>query len=156
MLFHYMCDGYDDRGFGCVYRSVQNAVFQRGLAAPTMKRLMEAVKNPGSRWSEPAQFVQVLTDMHIRVETALYLHNDAAAASMMFTCPSDYRLKLGTEEMRAWLRDGMPTVWDNGTFGYTCVGDTLWDPHTTVSDDVVREFNPTHDTAPCIMALKLY
>lgn len=89
-LYHYFCDDLDDRGWGCVYRSVQNAVncvhgvavapharddaageaspsgaSDEGFSVPSIRDFLKAFKLDAADkpWTEPAMYANVLPTM---------------------------------------------------------------------------------------------
>lgn len=61
---HYCSDGYDDAGWGCVYRSAQNAILACGGAPPTVADMREVLRPSETRsrrlWIEPGELLPVL------------------------------------------------------------------------------------------------
>lgn len=152
--YHYRCDEIDDSGWGCVYRSAQNAFQICGITPPTMRELVNDKKthqmdsaidrsNSGSMWTEPANIADTSLRIHVDVNQSLLLYakTNGDYTRMMFSKPSDYDVKtydvhhllyVITEASHA----GGACVIDNGTSGF-CVQSFdkktihIWDPHTT-------------------------
>ena len=55
-LFSYGSEGLDDSGWGCVYRSFQNALLHTGYRVPGLMTLLKNVGLEWGDWSEPAHF----------------------------------------------------------------------------------------------------
>lgn len=132
-MYHYCCDGTDDRGWGCVYRSIQNACLLSNRTVPTLAALRNAVTNPGSNWCEPAQFAY-MSDTH----TALYVASPDNTRCMLFTRPHEYDAHMQTVETLMEWAGSDPVVIDNGTYAYTMMDNVVFDPHTTRADNVRR------------------
>ena len=63
-FYSYGAQGYDDRGWGCVFRSFQNVMCATGRHVPTMPQLLHATGLRAGRWAEPANFVHVCRGSH--------------------------------------------------------------------------------------------
>lgn len=148
--FHYCCDDVKDKGWGCVYRSWQNACKATGRAVPTMAELTTRVGivTPVSRsyanWTEPACLMR-----GEQCASLFYSAPGYVRRGRQLSAPGDYAVQTSAlSDLTAALRelvgeDGacpVAAVLDDGTFGY-CVlvqageGDgeptcTLLDPHT--------------------------
>jgi hypothetical protein len=55
--YGYGSEGFDDSGWGCVYRSVQNAQSYLGLPVTPIKDLLSILGHKRGDWSEPAQYL---------------------------------------------------------------------------------------------------
>ena len=128
-----------DSGWGCVYRSWQNALMLQELPHTSISSLVRSVHNPSSRWIEPPQLLTVLP-VDAYADTALGVFEDGRS-HMLFTTISDYqRIFYTREELGEWLhtalREGASVLIDNGTMCYTVHGGCLYDPHTVIAADV--------------------
>ena len=58
-IYYYGCDGYDDFGWGCVYRNTQTVLARGGVPVPTIPKMMQTLGVPINRshsrlmWIEP-------------------------------------------------------------------------------------------------------
>lgn len=61
LAYGYKCDGLNDEGWGCVYRSVQNVQHFLGLPVTPMTHLLQllGVGERDKAWSEPGQYARL-------------------------------------------------------------------------------------------------
>lgn len=131
--FHYRCDEIDDRGWGCVFRSMQNATYLLGCAVS----MRDMVHFFGISWIEPAMLIPFLPEC-TEGKTYLYLKNSDATKRMKYTVPAQYHYRLkNLSDLLHLARTGYQLVIDDGTLAF-CLNYnnlTYWliDPHTTDS-----------------------
>lgn len=170
-IYHYCCDDIDDRGWGCVFRSFQNAAEILGSHV-SMKAM---VKHFGEEWLEPPLLVPWIP-AELSGNTFLWLRpqDSDAECDMLRTTRKDYDVQLharGTG-MRIYgsasilhLFDVYDTlVIDNGMLAYCLVREGpgryyILDPHNTVASKVRRKLEkPVDFLAHCrcwmVLALK--
>ena len=165
MIYYYNCDDVKDEGWGCVYRSWQNALELQGMSVmsiPEMIRL--GIRNEKSNWIEPAQ-LNPLTCMYTNktIESCVYINEDSGGTGRMnFTKPQNYeKIILDKTDFLNWLLTkltlGYSIVIDNGTFGHCIKGDKIYDPHTTREDKVIKDFDPEYyiENNSCCMTLAI-
>lgn len=149
-LYHYHCDDIDDRGWGCVFRSLQNAVALLGQRV-SMRAMVDKF---GKAWIEPAMLTPFIPS-ELESKTFLWLdpnHKDAEC-EMLRTTPKDYDVLLHARgsHMRMFgagiilqLLDTFSVlVIDNGVLAYCVYREGpgkyyILDPHTTELDKVRR------------------
>lgn len=167
---HYACDDVDDCGWGCVYRSFQNACLVVGVPPPSMRVLVPAMASLLGRsrgtWIEPAH-VRTYVETHwnhttarISVRTEL-VPGGTVDVGVLSRVPriseaSDYGARPFTKKMLdAWLCDDdhspRAAVVDDGVKGYCIFYDRrrkafiCLDPHTTDAGRVVEKFKTLDD-----------
>ena len=74
----YGAEQVSDAGWGCVYRSWQNALLLQELPHESISSLFRSVHNPSSRWIEPPQLLPVLP-IDAYADTALGVFEDGKA-----------------------------------------------------------------------------
>lgn len=146
--YHYNCDDIDDNGWGCVYRSCQNALKLQGLKVPSISSMMnKGVKNNYSKWIEPAQLsVLFENNNEVMTDKCIYLENTDNIRKMQFTKPEDYDTIFSDKcKFKNWLiqrlSDSYSIIVDDGIFGYCLYQDLIFDPHTMNPNDVTRNFD---------------
>lgn len=154
-IFHYNCDNVHDAGWGCVYRSFQNACMLVGAPPPEMeifaKTMARMLGRPYGTWIEPAHLEQYARrhrnlstcDLCVRAELLLGKSRDVGALCKVprlskvdeygkfpFTATHLHRILTDTSRRCA-------AILDDGTFGF-CVyyghSDECFlviDPHAT-------------------------
>ena len=131
-LFSYGSEGLDDSGWGCVYRSFQNALLHTGYRVPGLMTLLENVGLEWGDWSEPSQFKDLA-----KTKAMLAGHSKKW---LKYTHESDYDIILDSVEdleNKVWKLGGSCAfVVDDGVSGYAIVpidGVPHWiDPHTSI------------------------
>ncbi len=131
--FHYECDGVQDRGFGCTYRSIQNAQQILGEPILSLKAIQERTGVAFRTWLEP---IDVLACMSPSINLELVIHGRPGQTRGSREC---YR-EVDLNELVLLIQSAQVCIVDNGTYTYaiTDQGQTLLDPHTTVADQVAR------------------
>ena len=138
--YHYNCDGLDDTGWGCVYRSYQNAL--RLFNHPI--HMQHLVHRFGKRWIEPA-LLRACIPSGFQTQFLLWFKMPQFIRSMRCTKPEDYdrivpsQLNLYDEINRLCI-DHVFVV-DNGTHSYCIFFDHGWillDPHVHHQTHVQR------------------
>ena len=116
--FYYNCDGIDDRGWGCVHRSYQNAMRLLGREV-SMHELVDAFGE--KRWIEPAMLRPHLPD-GFKSELLLWMKTPDYAEKMTCTKEQDYD-RVVPSQFEIQLHDTLYAlarahvfVVDNGTF----------------------------------------
>jgi hypothetical protein len=137
-IYHYCCDNIDDKGWGCVFRSLQNAVTTFGGTVS----MRDMVTEFGEMWIEPAMVIHYIPN-HIQWQTYLWLHSKESEHSMLYTSPNQYRVHLGElREILLLLCRYQILLIDNGTLSYCMYKDSdticILDPHTQVASEVKR------------------
>jgi len=136
-IHHYCCDGYDDTGWGCVYRNTQSILSYLNKDVPSIPQMLDFFNKPhdghGSKmWIEPHQSALFLKgQLKNRIIEVLYVKDDKAIEHVMFTPIEIYtsypNLILSGKEgmmdlvkmMDSHLANGLsPIMIDNGTYSY--------------------------------------
>ena len=176
-LFHYQCDGTDDRGWGCVWRCAQmllGSILSADAPVPTLRALMvdmgvdAADTRPAARWIEPKQ-VRTIVRRWVGPSPAfdLVVYNPVPAR-MLHTASRDFdRVHADRDSFHAdvlcHLRSSAhPVVVDDGTYGYCIIGVeeatacyVIADPHRTHRGTQIRRFPYTDFFAPGRMWMAL-
>lgn len=147
-LYGYGCDDEDDAGWGCVYRSVQNAQSSLGLGVLSVEALVHSIGRPWGSWSEPADFVPVLQSQGARVHAFL-----AGAPDMRLTKRAQYFDGVAfpsaaqfAEYLIAASQDPSKAfVLDDGVSGFAVLRGVFVDPHS-VPPRVTRITDPVTQT----------
>ena len=130
MLFSYGSEGVADDGWGCVYRSFQNAQTHTGYVPTPIVDLMQSVNRGWAAWAEPADFADCGFTLTLLAGTS--------TKWLQFTTESQYQFYMPTvAALEAYiLRAGQECAFvvDDGVSGYAIVpwkGEPHWvDPHT--------------------------
>ena len=130
MLFSYGSEGVDDDGWGCVYRSFQNAQAHTAYPPAQLAELVQHVGRGRTAWAEPADFADW--------GFTLTLLAGASNAWLQYTHADQYQFFLPTvTALEAYVRRAgqeCAFVVDDGISGYAIVpweGVPHWvDPHT--------------------------
>ena len=153
MFRHYNCDEYEDEGWGCCYRSMQNACLLHNKDV----KMSDIVETPGS-WVEPAELLKFVPSS-LSYSTYLWMKTPEALQQMRSTTPEDYEQVLNKAELLPTLYNCAKTsalLMDDGMRAY-CVfysnGWILLDPHTTDPETVVR---PIPNIGSFLMAHNLW
>ncbi len=135
--FGYLSEDYDDRGWGCVYRSVQNVQSFLNMPVTPMKELLEAAGRRPRQWAEPAHFVAESKSLFpgaTMVQAVMFGHNDQC---FKHTFKTQYGTKVAPPS--PGFTDAF--VVDDGISGYAIVpfeGLLYWaDPHVGPSPRLV-------------------
>ena len=153
LAFHYACDGMDDTDWGCVYRSLQNALLATHQDVPTMNELLAHTARARAQVRTHAAFPH----MHLWAEPALFrqLHFThtllAGDVHPLLTPREAYQFELDVDELCAYIeaesRQTHAFVVDDGVSAYAIVphaGRHWWvDPHVSTRaamrfDDNIR------------------
>ncbi len=141
-LFYYGSDGFNDHGWGCVYRCLQSLLSRRGHPVPAIPDIMSHLSvplqrdNPRSMWIEPKDVKTLVPE---RTQLVLYASDIASAQRrMMHTEWSDADVSF--QDPDAWelhIRDALqngPVIMDDGIRSYLLLqpagdGFLIMDPH---------------------------
>jgi len=127
-LYSYGSEGVDDDGWGCVYRSFQNAMSHTGYKVIPFMGLLEATGYEWKEWSEPSDFVNI--------GKTVTFWTGGRAGLFRQTHQSEYAFHIPLKDVNAYIQDhkNCAFVVDNGVSGYAIVpfeGRLYWvDPHT--------------------------
>ena len=130
-FFHYECDGIRDTGWGCCYRSFQNACLLHDVTV----NMKDIVENEGA-WVEPAQLLKFLPK-DLRCSSFLWYKTPSAIRRLLSTEPEDYEKILSTQELLPTLyrlAKNSSLLVDNGISAYCLYYSNGWvlvDPHTS-------------------------
>lgn len=171
VIYHYCCDGIDDQGWGCMFRSLQNAVTMLGYRV-SMRGMVDAF---GETWLEPPMLTTWVPP-GLTSNTFLWLQprDKDAESDMLHSTPRDYDVLLhaigthtrmyGAGSILRLLDVYDVAVIDNGVFAYClyreCSGRYyILDPHTTDASKVKRELDKPvefleHSRCWMVIALK--
>jgi len=141
-VFYYGCDGFNDFGWGCVYRCLQTLLHMRGHAVPSVPDIMAHLSIPlnpqshRSMWIEPNDVRDLIPE---HTELAIYAPNTRVAAMRMvrtsihdaetvFASPDEWET-----HFRCALGHG-PIIMDDGVYSYLALkeargGFLIIDPH---------------------------
>ena len=141
-VFYYGCDGFNDFGWGCVYRCLQTLLGIRRHAVPSVPDIMAHLaipldrQNPRSMWIEPNDVRGLIPE---RTELVIYAPNERVAtrrmtrtsmqdAEHLFASPCKWEM-----HFRRALSLG-PIVLDDGVYSYLALkavrgGFLIMDPH---------------------------
>jgi hypothetical protein len=131
-LYSYGAEGVDDSGWGCVFRSFQNAQAACGYNATPISDLVEGVGRGWGAWAEPADFVDAVPSLaFLAGASPHWLKYTKRKQYSVATLPTVAAL-----EDLIKLEGGYSAfVVDDGISGYAIVpfhGKPYWvDPHTT-------------------------
>jgi hypothetical protein len=158
-LYHYNCDGFDDTGFGCVYRNAQTCLSAMGVEpVPSIQSMMQHFHGPMvlsryrsvapvTLWIEPYDVEMYLGSQLPRVATRAVCYSPTA--DMVYTaCHRTPRFVYGSantffdfdrylaecREHLTRVRPGVPILIDNGVYSFclkevTDRGVVIIDPH---------------------------
>lgn len=131
-LFHYHCDEIDDRGWGCVFRSMQNATYLIAARPVSMRSMVDRF---GPSWIEPAELVPFVP-RSMMSQTWLYTKTSTAHYLMARTFPHQYEFHTHkVADLLSLPLNEFYLVVDNGVFAYCLYHHDheywLIDPHTT-------------------------
>lgn len=138
-FYHYDCGNYKDAGWGCCYRSYQNAMLLHGVQID-MTSLVDLFGE--GNWIEPAMLKSLIPQSYQYI-SLLWYQKPEALRSMKFTKPEDYDILMTKHEIINKLRQLAKTstfVVDNGLFAYCLFYSNGWivlDPHTTKQEHVL-------------------
>lgn len=141
-LFYYGCDGFNDHGWGCVYRCLQSLLSRRGHAVPSLPVMMQQLGialtplRPRSMWIEPLDAKAFVPE---RTQLVIFTRNESLAAEQMIRTTmqdADLVLRDGNaweQHLRAALLRG-PVLVDNSVCSYLVLetalgGYVVMDPH---------------------------
>tara|TARA_B100000401_G_C52803978_1_gene720141 strand:+ start:431 stop:1000 length:570 start_codon:yes stop_codon:yes gene_type:complete len=155
-IFHYTSQNFNDIGFGCSYRNIQNILSSLSNDVPDIRELFKIfypnyetlIKERKTRelWIEPYDISNYLKKYHkIEGENLIYITEHIDVNRMLKTDIKTYIEldtiynqkdfnKLVTKMQRHFLKSKIPIVIDDGTFSY-CVLDiskyeiSILDPH---------------------------
>lgn len=170
-VFYYGCQGVDDTGWGCVYRSGQTLMFAMGYHVPHIMDMVDTLHIPRdatgrSRWIEPHDLRTYLPGFHL-----LGLHLDRKR--MLRTHIQDFSgiasdwHQFHDQILHHLLTLKAPVVVDDGVVGQ-CIsgfyGDSdhpedgryvVIDPHVTQEGKQVRliSVRTFYESSPMLMAL---
>jgi hypothetical protein len=131
-LYSYGSEGVDDSGWGCVFRSFQNAQAACGYDVTSILDLVDDVGRGWGAWAEPADFVEAVPSVAFLAGASPHLLKYTKRKQYsVTTLPSTAAL-----ENLVKLEGGQSAfVVDDGISGYAIVpynGKPHWvDPHTT-------------------------
>ena len=126
---HQTCDDQKDAGWGCVFRSFQNAMLLHGRGID-----FDDIVESYGEWTEPPKLRKYVPN-GFRARTYLWFARPEALAKMRFTAPEDYDFIVPKHDLMNLLRKLAKTssfIIDDGTFGYCLVYSNGWlliDPH---------------------------
>ena len=140
--YYYSCDGYNDEGWGCVYRCAQAMLHTLGETVPSLPDMMSQLgiaytpENVKLMWIEPIDVKQLV---NAPTELAIYTEHESHSSRMLRTTLEDADVRLHTgEDLIAHLRRGLakgPVLVDDGIRSYLLtedlgeIGFALMDPH---------------------------
>ncbi len=133
MWFHYECDGVKDGGFGCTYRSIQNA--QKIMDVPIMS--LEDIRSQCGvtfrTWLEPVDAI-VCFPGDVNLSLVICGNPGQTRGSR------DMYREVNMDELGSLIKSSYVSIVDNGTYTYAITdgGSTLLDPHTKRQDQVAR------------------
>lgn len=142
--YHYNCDEFNDTGWGCVYRSFQNALYLLDYQIS----MRDLVRQFGSdRWIEPA-LLRACIPRGFNIKLLLWFAKPHFLKQMLCTTPEDYDHVVPSQnnnqlycEIYDLAKDHVFVV-DNGTYSY-CIfyinGWKLLDPHVQHRSCVLKE-----------------
>ena len=127
-LYSYGSEGVDDDGWGCVYRSFQNAQSHSGYKVIPFMKLLNMVDREWGEWSEPSDFLDIGKTVTFWTGSGKNLFRK--------THKSDYIYQIPLTDIEEYMaqRKHCSFVVDDGISGYAIVpfeGQHYWiDPHT--------------------------
>lgn len=136
--FHQNCDDNKDAGWGCCYRSYQNAMLLHG----TKTKFDDLVETIGS-WTEPPNLRKFIPE-NFEAKTYLWFERPEALRNMKYSVPEDYDVIVHREKLEYVLESVAKTcsmIIDDGTSAYCLVysrGWVLLDPHVNAAKKVTR------------------
>lgn len=126
---HQNCDDNKDAGWGCCYRSFQNAMLLHNRTVE-----MDDIVTSVGQWTEPAKLVRHLPPDLVG-HTLLWFSVPQSLRDMRFTAPEDYTTIVPKDALMGTIRTLAKTcsfIIDNGTYAYCIVYSNGWilvDPH---------------------------
>lgn len=152
---HYNCDGYDDQGWGCVYRSAQNALLACGVDPPELAEMRAALRGGETRprrlWVEPGELPPALPP-GVRCERLAAsgpgMRSSGEADYDTLFCEPENAARVLVQRLREAGRGG--AVLDDGVMGRALIYDGDWllvDPHSTMGARVERLHDAVHRLA---------
>jgi hypothetical protein len=136
--FHQNCDDNKDAGWGCCYRSYQNAMLLHG----EQTTFSDIVDVHGS-WTEPPKLRKFIP-AGFDARTYLWFKRPQDLQHMKFTGPEDYDVVVHKDKLEQVFTRSAKTcsmIIDDGTYAYCLVYSRGWmllDPHVDVSAKVSR------------------
>lgn len=147
--FYYNCDGIDDRGWGCVHRSYQNAM---SLLKHKVRMKDLVAKFGDKKWIEPAKLRSCLPE-GFKSELILWTKTSDCTQKMTCTKPKDYNCIIPSHS-EVQLYDALYAlartfvfVMDNGVYSYCVFYSNGWrmlDPHTDRPEKVPGKIDNMH------------
>lgn len=138
-FYHYNCGTFKDAGWGCCYRSYQNAMLLHGQNVD-MESLV-ALFGEG-QWIEPAMLANILPTGY-RQRSLLWFQKPEALHHMKYTKPEDYQILIPCNKITETLTRLARTatfIIDDGVFAYCLFYSNGWvilDPHTIQQQNVL-------------------
>ena len=146
-IYYYHCDGFDDRGWGCVYRCLQTLLSHMNKDVPTILEIMRLLdikydlrKSLINMWIEPIDCINVLKNtFKINSKLISYIpllsnHNER----MNRTTMNDFQQIFKNESILFFIYNNLkyPMIIDDGIYSYLLYGIDdhriyIMDPHKT-------------------------
>ena len=154
-LYQYGDEGYNDHGFGCVYRNIQSIVSCLSLkdpsvTVPNIREMIREIKGPDfeklpavERWIEPIDACQYIkTKWGIDGENYMSIGYHGKPPVILTTNKTIYEFSTyGSDEMIDLIKEhfrksDVPVLIDDGTMSYLILGYSenmlqISDPHTS-------------------------
>ena len=166
--YYYGCDGFQDTGWGCVYRCVQTILRALDLNVPSLPGMMKQLNvphtpaDPTRMWIEPSD---AQTLIPVETELALYLQTDPGQR-MRRMRPEQAQVRLKDDKdlldyLKHALKEG-PVLVDDSIRSYVLtehiegIGFALMDPHRTKHQMRLASYDWfTNDLSTLWMILRL-
>ena len=155
-IYYYNCDGFDDSGWGCVYRCLQTLLENLDKDTPSVLEIMKLLDmkyNPHdsliNMWIEPIDCVNVLKN-HYKIDSKLICYKPTISNEhdrMNRTTNKDFQQIFKNESILFFIYDNLkhPMIIDDGVYSYLLYGVDdhsiyIIDPHKK-NNNQKREFS---------------